>query len=54
MGAFGIVLMQQLAGHVREWTGGYTLCFILSASLYLVALLVIHLCSPKLAQAELD
>jgi len=54
MGALGIVLMQQLAGHVRQWTGGYTLCFVLSASLYLVALLVIHLCSPNLAQAELD
>jgi ACS family hexuronate transporter-like MFS transporter len=54
MGALGIVLMQQLAGHVRQWTGGYTLCFILAASLYLIALLVIHLFSPRLAQAELD
>jgi ACS family hexuronate transporter-like MFS transporter len=54
MGAFGIVLMQQLAGHVRASTGGFTLLFIISASIYLVAVLVIHLFSPKLAQAEVD
>jgi ACS family hexuronate transporter-like MFS transporter len=54
MGALGIVLMQQLAGHVRQWTGGFTLCFIISASIYLVALGVIHLFSPNLNQAELD
>jgi ACS family hexuronate transporter-like MFS transporter len=54
MGALGIVLMQQLAGHVRQSTGGFTLLFIISASIYLVALLVIHLFSPNLAQAEVD
>jgi ACS family hexuronate transporter-like MFS transporter len=53
MGALGIVLMQQLAGHVREWTGGFTPLFIISASIYLVALLVIHLISPKWESVEL-
>jgi ACS family hexuronate transporter-like MFS transporter len=54
MGALGIALMQQLAGHVREWTGGFTILFFISASIYLVALGVIHLFSPNLNQAELD
>ena len=54
MGALGIALMQQLAGHVREWTGGFTVLFFISASIYLVALGVIHLFSPNLNQAELD
>ena len=54
MGALGIALMQQLAGHVREGTGGFTILFFISASIYLVALGVIHLFSPNLNQAELD
>ena len=54
MGALGIALMQQLAGHVREWTGGFTILFFISASIYLIALGVIHLFSPNLNQAELD
>jgi ACS family hexuronate transporter-like MFS transporter len=54
MGALGIALMQKLAGYVREWTGGYTLLFMISASVYLVALGVIHLFAPKLTRAELE
>jgi ACS family hexuronate transporter-like MFS transporter len=54
MGALGIALMQKLAGYVVQWTGSYSILFMISASAYLVALLVIHLFSPKLAQAELD
>jgi ACS family hexuronate transporter-like MFS transporter len=54
MGALGIALMQKLAGYIVEWTKSYSILFMISASAYLVALLVIHLFSPKLAQAELD
>jgi ACS family hexuronate transporter-like MFS transporter len=54
MGALGIALMQKLAGYIVEWTGSYSILFRISASAYLIALLVIHLFSPKLAQAELE
>ena len=54
MGALGIALMQKLAGYVVEWTGSYRILFMISASAYLVALLVIHLFAPKWAPAELD
>ena len=54
MGALGIALMQKLAGYVVQWTGSYSILFVISASAYLVALALIHLFSPKWAQAELD
>ncbi|HXB74815.1 MAG TPA: MFS transporter [Candidatus Acidoferrales bacterium] len=54
MGAAGSALMQQLAGHIIQWTGSYFLLFMISGSAYLVALAIIQLLSPKLAQAELD
>jgi len=53
-GALGIALMQKLAGYVVQWTGSYSILFVISASAYLVAVAVIHAFSPKLAQAELD
>jgi ACS family hexuronate transporter-like MFS transporter len=54
LGALGIALMQKLAGYVVQWTGSYSILFMICASAYLVALLVIHLFAPKLSQAELD
>jgi ACS family hexuronate transporter-like MFS transporter len=54
MGALGIALMQKLAGYVVQWTGSYAILFMISASIYLVALGVIHLLSPRLEQAKLD
>ena len=54
LGALGIGLMQQLAGYVVQLTGSYSILFMISGSAYVVALLVIHLFSPKLAAAELD
>jgi ACS family hexuronate transporter-like MFS transporter len=54
MGAFGIALMQKLAGYIVQWTGSYSILFMISASMYLVALGVIHLFSPRLEQAKLD
>ena len=53
MGALGIALMQKLAGYVVQWTGSYSILFMICASMYLVALGVIHLFSPKLEQAKL-
>ena len=54
MGAAGSALMQQLAGHIVQWTGSYFLLFMISGSAYLLALAVIQSLSPKLAPAELD
>jgi ACS family hexuronate transporter-like MFS transporter len=36
---------------VLEKSGAYTLIFLVSGSLYLIALLIIHLLSPRLDQA---
>jgi len=53
MGALGIALMQKLAGYVVQWTGSYSVLFVISASAYLVALGVIHLFSPRWTPAKL-
>jgi ACS family hexuronate transporter-like MFS transporter len=54
LGALGIALMQTLAGYVVQLTGSYSLLFMICASMYLVALGVIHLLAPRLEQAKLD
>ncbi len=54
MGAFGIVLMQKLAGYVVQWTGSYSILFVICGTAYLAALLVVHLFAPKLEPVELD
>jgi ACS family hexuronate transporter-like MFS transporter len=52
-GAVGGMLIAEFVGHVLQWTNSYRIPFFVAASAYLVALLVIHLLSPKLAPAEL-
>jgi ACS family hexuronate transporter-like MFS transporter len=51
-GAVGGMLIAQIVGHVLQWTNSYMLPFFLAASAYLLALLLIHLLSPKLAPAR--
>jgi MFS transporter, ACS family, aldohexuronate transporter len=53
-GAVGGMLIAEVVGHVLQWTNSYMIPFFIAASAYLVALLVIHLLSPKLAPAELE
>ena len=48
----GGMIMAKYAGFVLEKIGTYTPIFIVAASAYLVALLVIHLISPKYAPAK--
>jgi MFS transporter, ACS family, aldohexuronate transporter len=48
------MLIAEVVGHVLQWTNSYMIPFFIAASAYLVALLVIHLLSPKLAPAELE
>ena len=52
-GAIGGMLIAQIVGHVLQWTNSYMIPFLIAASAYLVALLVIHFLSPHLAPAEL-
>jgi ACS family hexuronate transporter-like MFS transporter len=53
-GAIGGMLIAEIVGHVLQWTGSYKVPFLIAASAYLVALLVIHLLSPRLAPAEIE
>ena len=51
-GAVGGMLFALFIGGVLEKSGNYTLIFLVSGSVYLVALLIIHLLSPRLAEAK--
>jgi len=53
-GAVGGMLIAQVVGHVLQWTNSYRIPFFIAASAYSVALLVIHLLSPRLAPAEIE
>ena len=48
LGAFGGMAFSKYIGQVLEQIGSYTPIFIVAGSAYLVALLVIHLLSPKM------
>jgi MFS transporter, ACS family, hexuronate transporter len=52
-GAIGGMLIAQVVGHVLQWTGSYAIPFFIAASAYWLALLCVHLLSPKLKRAEL-
>jgi ACS family hexuronate transporter-like MFS transporter len=53
-GAVGGMLIAQIVGHVLQWTNSYMIPFFIAASAYLVALLIIHLLSPKLEPAAIE
>jgi ACS family hexuronate transporter-like MFS transporter len=50
-GAIGGMLIAKLTAYVLEFTGSYLPVFIIAASAYLLALLVVHLLSPRLEPA---
>jgi ACS family hexuronate transporter-like MFS transporter len=52
IGGFGGMAMAKYAGYVLDKIGSYTPIFVVAASAYLVALLVIHILSPKYAPAK--
>jgi MFS transporter, ACS family, hexuronate transporter len=55
VGALGGMGMALFTGWLLDRTGGnYSILFAICASAYLVALLVVHLLSPRLAPAKLD
>jgi MFS transporter, ACS family, hexuronate transporter len=52
-GAVGGMLIAEAVGHILQWTGSYKIPFLIAASAYSVALLVVHVLSPRLAPAEI-
>lgn len=51
-GAVGGMVIAQIVGHLLQWTGSYMIPFFMAASAYLIALLLIHLLSPRLMPAR--
>ncbi len=54
LGAVGGMFMAKFTGWILDSTGSYLPMFIIAGSAYLVALLLIHILSPKLEPAKLD
>jgi ACS family hexuronate transporter-like MFS transporter len=54
VGGIGGMVMSKYAGWVLEKIGSYTPIFVVAASAYLLALLVVHLLTPRMAPARLD
>ena len=53
-GAIGGMLIAKLVGYILELTGSYMPIFIIAASAYLIALLIVHLLAPRLEEAKVD
>ncbi|MEP6704914.1 MAG: MFS transporter [Acidobacteriota bacterium] len=53
MGAVGGMIIAPLVGYILQSTGSYLPIFIIAASAYLVALLIIHLLAPRLEPAAI-
>lgn len=53
-GAIGGMLIAKITGYVLQFTGSYVPVFIIAASAYLIALLIVHLLSPRLAPAVIE
>jgi MFS transporter, ACS family, aldohexuronate transporter len=53
MGAIGGALLQAVTGYIVARTNSYVPLFMVACSAYLLALLVIHLLTPKLAAAKI-
>ena len=51
MGAIGGMIIAPLVGYILQTTGSYVPIFIIAASAYLLALLIIHLLAPRLEPA---
>jgi ACS family hexuronate transporter-like MFS transporter len=54
LGAVGGMIIAPLVGYILQTTGSYIPIFMIAASAYLVALLIIHLLAPKLEPAKLE
>ena len=54
LGAIGGMIIAPLVGYILQTTGSYVPIFVIAASAYLLALLIIHLLAPKLEPAKLN
>jgi len=54
LGAVGGMMMAKFTGYVLQTTGSYTPIFAVAGSVYLIAVLVIHLLSPRLARVTVE
>jgi ACS family hexuronate transporter-like MFS transporter len=54
LGAIGGMIISPLVGYILQTTGSYVPVFLIAASAYLVALLIIHLLSPRLEPATIN
>ena len=54
LGAVGGMVIAPLVGYILASTSSYVPIFIIAASAYLIALLIIHLLAPKLEQAKIE
>lgn len=54
LGAIGGMFIAKVVGYILEWTQSYFIIFIMAGSMYLLALLVIHILVPKLQQADVE
>ncbi len=52
VGAIGGMAMAKFTGYVLQTTGSYTLIFAVAGSVYLIAVAVVHLLSPRLARVD--
>ncbi len=52
MGAVGGMLFTEFVGRILQATGSYRILFIIAASVYFMALLVIHILSPRLERVS--
>jgi len=53
-GAIGGMVIAKYAGWVLDRMGTYTPIFVVAASAYLMALLIVHVLSPRLAPAKIS
>ena len=54
MGAIGGMLFTKFVGRILQATGSYRILFIIAGSVYLLALMVIHILSPRLQRVKPD
>ncbi|HET6891780.1 MAG TPA: MFS transporter [Pyrinomonadaceae bacterium] len=53
-GAVGGMLIAKVVGYVLQWTGSYMPIFVIAASAYLTALLLVHLLAPRFTPAPVE
>jgi ACS family hexuronate transporter-like MFS transporter len=53
-GALGGILIAKIVSHILQWTGSYTVPFLIAGFAYLFGLSVIHSFAPRLERTALE